>query len=106
MLARGLRRRANINPALCQRLVSTYLLSMRHLPSKTLGIHPILFQCWPIVFDADTTLKQHWVNVPCVLGWAPVVGDISTSDLIFNPSRAGTVFIRQNLTSIDADSNV
>ena len=34
-------------------------------PRQTRAIHPILFQCWPNVFDAGTTLKQHWVIVPC-----------------------------------------
>ena len=28
----------------------------------------MLFQCWPSVFDAGPTLKQHCVNVPCSLG--------------------------------------
>ena len=27
----------------------------------------MLFQCWPTVFDAGPTLKQHWVNAPCIL---------------------------------------
>ena len=31
------------------------------------GIRPMLFQCWPTVFDAGPTLKQHWVNAPCLL---------------------------------------
>ena len=35
---------------------------------QTRGIHPMLFQCWPTVFDAGPTLKQHWVNAPCLLG--------------------------------------
>ena len=26
------------------------------------GIHPMLFQCWAIVFDAGPSLKQQWVN--------------------------------------------
>ena len=38
------------------------------------GIHPMLFKCWPIVFDAGPSLKQHWVYVPCfptasLCGW-------------------------------------
>ena len=33
------------------------------------GIRPMLFQCWPTVFDAGPTLKQHWVNAPCLLGY-------------------------------------
>ena len=32
------------------------------------GIHPKMFQCWHIVFDAGPTLKQHWVNALCLLG--------------------------------------
>ena len=29
----------------------------------------MLFQCWPPFYgDAGSTLKQHWVNAPCLLG--------------------------------------
>ena len=28
-------------------------------PQQTGGFHPKLFQCWPIVFDAGPTFKQH-----------------------------------------------
>ena len=35
---------------------------------QTRGIHTMLFQCWPTVFDAGTALNQHWVNGPCLLG--------------------------------------
>ena len=28
----------------------------------------MLFQCWPSVVDDGPTLKQHWVNVPCLPG--------------------------------------
>ena len=31
-------------------------------------ICPMLFQCWSTVFDAAPTLKQHWLNAPCLLG--------------------------------------
>ena len=31
----------------------------------------MLFQCWPNVFDAGPTLKQHWLKHPCLLGWSP-----------------------------------
>ena len=34
---------------------------------------PMLFKCWPAVFDVSPTLKQHWVNVSCLLGSAPVI---------------------------------
>ena len=35
---------------------------------QTRGIHTMLFQCWPTVFDAGPTLKQQWVNDQCLLG--------------------------------------
>ena len=35
---------------------------------QTRGIHPMMFQCWHTVFDAGPTLKQNWVNAPCLLG--------------------------------------
>ena len=34
---------------------------------------PMLFECWPAVSDVGPALKQHWVNVSCVLGSAPVI---------------------------------
>ena len=40
-------------------------------------IHPMLFQCWPTVFDAGPTLKQHWVNAPCLTGRCPSWGLLS-----------------------------
>ena len=48
-------------------LHSVLLLDQSPLPANT-GIHSMLFQCWPIVFDAGPTLKQHWVKAPCLLG--------------------------------------
>ena len=36
------------------------------------SIYPMLFQCWPSVCDAGPTLKQHWVNAPCFLGYSKV----------------------------------
>ena len=35
---------------------------------QTRDIHPILFKCWPTVFDASSILKQHWMNAPYLLG--------------------------------------
>ena len=35
--------------------------------AQTRGIQPVLFQCWPTVFDAGPSLKQHWVIVSCFL---------------------------------------
>ena len=34
---------------------------------QTRGIHTMLFQCWPTVFDAGPTVRRHWVNDPCLL---------------------------------------
>ena len=41
---------------------------MRRVCKHKRGIHPELFQCWHTVFEAGPTLKQHWVNSPCLLG--------------------------------------
>ena len=35
---------------------------------QTRNTEPMLIQCWVTVFDADPTLKQHWLGVPCLLG--------------------------------------
>ena len=35
---------------------------------KTWGNHLMLFQCWASIEDGGPTLKQHWVNSPCLLG--------------------------------------
>ena len=35
-------------------------------PQQKRAIYRILLQCWPYVFDAGPTLKQHWVIVPCL----------------------------------------
>ena len=34
---------------------------------QTQGIAPVLFH-WSTVYDADPTLKQHWINVSYLLG--------------------------------------
>ena len=39
-----------------------------HLPNKHQDVHPVLFQCWAIVFGAGPTLKQHWADVTYLLG--------------------------------------
>ena len=59
------------------------------VPSQqTRDIHPMLFQCWPIVFDAGPTLKQHWVNAPCYLGFHPAnSGSSSIAGLLLSQRR-------------------
>ena len=37
------------------------------ITQQTRGIHPMLFQCWASVEDGVPTLKQLWVNAPCLL---------------------------------------
>ena len=50
------------------RLVHLYRLvakryALRALIHQTLGIHPVMFQCWASVEDGGpATLKQQWVN--------------------------------------------
>ena len=34
---------------------------------QTRDNHPNLFQCWASVEDCGSTLKQHWMNVMCLL---------------------------------------
>ena len=34
---------------------------------------PMLFECWPAISDVGPAIKQHWVNVSCLLGSAPVL---------------------------------
>ena len=35
------------------------------ITQQTRHIKPMLFYCWPTVFDAGPTSKQHWINVSC-----------------------------------------
>ena len=60
------------------------------------------FQCWHTVFDAGPTLKQHWVNAPCLPGLLWVHDNYN----FFNSFSAGTVFIRQNLRYKDGPRSV
>ena len=57
----------------------TLLFAKRSISQQTRGIHPMPFQCWPIVFDACPTLKQHWVNAPCLLGYRLMSSEIETA---------------------------
>ena len=38
----------------------------------------MLFQCWASVEDGGPTLKQHWVNAPCLLDRERKTYDIYT----------------------------
>ena len=47
----------------------------------------MLFQCWPTVFDAGPTLKQLWVNVPCLLGFGRLINKIKTTLVVISGIR-------------------
>ena len=59
---------AHIGQSLSCSLLSRFRTSCESFPA-TRGIQPILLQCWANVFDAGPTLKQYWLNAPCMLGW-------------------------------------
>ena len=65
MFARRLRRRPSIKTTLGRYLV--------------LGDYdPLVFKCWPAVFDVGPTLKRHCFNVSCLLGTAPGINNTAT----------------------------
>ena len=52
---------------------TTYWLNMFCIfqygtPHRTRHVDPMLAYCWQSVYDAGPTLRQHWINVPCLLG--------------------------------------
>ena len=65
---------ANVGPpstTLCQHypsIVSTSCVCRKTHSQRTRGVDPMLFYCWPAVFDVGPTLKQHCVNVSSLLG--------------------------------------
>ena len=48
-------------------------VAMVNTPANT-G-YSMLFQCWASVEDGGPTLKQHWVNTPCLLVDIPILSD-------------------------------
>ena len=59
---------AQVNEHLVLPSSSPPALPATAISQQTRDIHPMLFQCWPSVEDDGPTLKQHWVNAPCLLG--------------------------------------
>ena len=55
------------------------------LSQQTPDIHLMLFQCWPTVFDAGPTLKQHCLNDPCLL----TVSKLVFSGIVIIPGAMG-----------------
>ena len=58
--------REKVKISMIHEIVSTDCLLIC-LSQQTRGIHPMLFQCWASVEDDGPTLKQHLVNVSCLL---------------------------------------
>ena len=48
-------------------IVATLIAVVPHCPA-TREVEPILFLCWADVEDGGPTLKQHWLNLSCLLG--------------------------------------
>ena len=56
---------------------------------------PILAQCWSTVWHTGPTLRQHWLNASCLLGYIYLAWVISlqVTDMQ-SDSLAGTIYIR------------
>ena len=72
---------------LCERTIVEFAKPDKKISTaatkETRGIHPMLFQCWASVEDGGPTLKQHWVNAPCLLGYCSVKSKGSICLLLF-----------------------
>ena len=70
------KRRANMNPALVQSIVTVppicrYLLYVcgLWLSRQARNVRPVLVECWPTVCGAGSALYRRWVDVYLVLLW-------------------------------------
>ena len=54
-------------------LASTAIPTCRYCIRHVTYYDPMLFECWPAVSDISPALKQHWVNISCLLESAPVI---------------------------------
>ena len=55
---------------------------------QTLDNHPTLCQCWTSIEDCGSALKQHWVNVLCLLMcWRKVYSRPSVGLVLGQPHR-------------------
>ena len=80
LISVGLPIRFNVGPAMQPISVSMPVNHLWRWPNskpspavyfaQTRGIHPMLVQCWPTVFEAGPSLKHHWVIVQCFLSVA------------------------------------
>ena len=49
--------------------VSVMIHMLQNVTQRTPDVVPMLFYCLTAVFNFGPTLKQHWVNASCLLGW-------------------------------------
>ena len=84
-----------------QRLRFNHVFTAQVCTQQTRDIHLMLFQCWHTVFDSGPTLKQHWVNVPCLLGsdLYTTLNPSSTRILSYKPWRTKGFFILKSRLS-------
>ena len=63
------------------------------------SIKPILFYCWPTVFDAGPTLNQYWYNVLCLLA-------ADTGSTLLSSDRANIYDVASTSTPIGSTSRL
>ena len=64
------------------------------LSQQTRDFDPMLFQCWPTVYDAGPTLNKHWANVSCLLGYHMTNEPNSRHGNVFIPRARGSRTLR------------
>ena len=65
-------------------LLALLLVYLRLDPAKqTRDIDPMLFQWWSTVCDAGLALKQHWVNVSCLLNLIIILTPLSATIVLY-----------------------
>ena len=63
---------------------------IRSVSQQTRHVDPMFFYCWADVADGEPTLKQHWINVSCLMGWGRYYSWIPTNQ----------AFIKENDNSL------
>ena len=54
----------------------------------------MLCQCWATVGDGGPTLKQHWVNASCLLGYTSFL-NVQTGELVESATRCLQRFLNR-----------
>ena len=60
----------------------------------------MLFYCWADVEDSRPTLKQHLINVSCLLGAVPVAGEVNCGRLLKTPPLEKQYYIYLTFHSV------